>query len=97
MKLDCDRNSSGLRIKNIPLHVESESMSAAGQRVWRLRKLHQSVDAELREDGDGGVELRFLLNGECSYSRRWPTRALAVAEAAEKRAELEREGWMFHW
>ena len=64
--------------------------------MWRLRKLHQYVDAELVVDGEG-VEIQFLLNGACSYTRRWPTRALALAEAGEKRAELEREGWMFHW
>jgi hypothetical protein len=72
------------------------SVSEGGQRVWRLRKLHQYVDAELVVDGEG-VELQFLLNGARSYSRRWPTRALALADASEKRAELEREGWMFHW
>jgi hypothetical protein len=64
--------------------------------VWRLRKLHQCVDAELVVDGEG-AEIQLLLNGARSYSRRWSTRALALADASEKRAELEREGWMFHW
>jgi hypothetical protein len=68
------------------------------QRVWRLRKLHDHVDAELIEHGeDGGVEVRFFYNGELTFARRLPTRALAAAEAGAKRAELEREGWMFHW
>jgi hypothetical protein len=67
-----------------------------GGRVWRLRKLHQSIDATLADAG-GGVELQFLLNGEVMYTRRWPTRALALADAASRRAELEREGWMPHW
>ena len=65
-------------------------------RIWRLRKLHQSVDAELRPV-DGEVELRFLFNGELSYSQRCATRETALAAAAAKRAELEREGWSFHW
>jgi hypothetical protein len=70
----------------------------AGQRVWRLRKQHQSVDAELRGASDGyGVEIQFLLNGEVSYRRQWPTREAALAEAAAKRDELERHGWMEHW
>ncbi len=64
--------------------------------MWRLRKLHQWVDAEIRLDGDA-VVLLFLLNGALTYERRWPTRAEAMAEAAGKRAELEREGWMAHW
>ena len=68
----------------------------AGHRVWRLRKLHQSIDATLTDAGDGGVQLQFLLNGEVMYTRRWPTRELALAEAAGRRAELEREGWMPH-
>lgn len=68
------------------------------QRLWRLRKLHDSVDAELKErEGDSEVEVLFFYNGAFSYSRQLPSRALAVAEASAKRAELEREGWMFHW
>jgi hypothetical protein len=66
------------------------------QRIWRLRKLHQSVDAELRPIGNE-VEVRFLFNGELSYVRRCATRQLALETAATKREELEREGWMFHW
>ena len=68
------------------------------QRLWRLRKLHHSVDAELSSGPEGdSVELRYLYDGERAYRRRWPTRALAVREATHKRAELEREGWVFHW
>jgi hypothetical protein len=55
------------------------------------------VDAELQVEGEGDVLLRFFLNGTLTYSRRWPSRALALHEAADKRAELEREGWMLHW
>jgi hypothetical protein len=65
-------------------------------RVWRLRKLHQQADARLREDGQG-AEVQFFYNGVLTYTRWWPTRVLALADAAEKRAELEREGWMEHW
>ena len=69
-----------------------------GQRLWRLRKLHQSVDAELNEEREGGgVAVQFFYNGKLSYARHLPTRALAVAEAGAKRAELERDGWTFHW
>jgi hypothetical protein len=68
----------------------------ASSRIWRLRKLHQQADARLRED-DQGAEVQFFYNGVLTYTRRWPTRVLALAGAAEKRAELEREGWTSHW
>jgi hypothetical protein len=75
--------------------VDSERHSS--HRLWRLRKRDKYVDAELRGvDGDV-VEIRFLLNGERTYKRQWPTRGEALAEAAERRAELERQGWMEHW
>jgi len=54
------------------------------------------VDAELHPIGTE-LELRFLFNGELSYSQRYATREVALATAAAKRAELEREGWSFHW
>jgi hypothetical protein len=69
----------------------------AEQRVWRLRKLHQSVDAELHNHSGSAVELRFLYNGDVAYARVCHNRAEALSEAAAKRAELERDGWMFHW
>ena len=68
------------------------------QRLWRLRKLHQYADAELHEtSGSTAAEVRFFYNGEFSYGRTHPTLELALAEAATKRAELERDGWTFHW
>lgn len=74
---------------------------AAGQgtsrRLWRLRKRHQSVDAELWSGDGAGVELRYLLGGGLTYRRIWESRDAAIREAMAKRAELEREGWTFHW
>jgi hypothetical protein len=67
------------------------------RRLWRLRKLHDTVDAELTDVAAGGVEVQFFYNGRLSYARRLATRAQAIGEAAAKRAELEREGWTFHW
>ena len=73
-------------------------MSSSAHRIWRLRKLHQSLDAEVRADGgEGAVILQLKLNGELTYTRRWGTRAEALADAASRRTDLEREGWMFHW
>jgi hypothetical protein len=67
------------------------------KRLWRLRKLHDTVDAEISELPGGAVEVLFFYNGALTYTRRCATRAGAVGEAASKRAELEREGWTFHW
>ena len=44
-----------------------------------------------------GVEVLFFFNGDLSYARTHETIEGALAEASAKRAELEREGWMFHW
>ena len=70
-----------------------------------MRRLHHHVDAELfpvppraaDAAGESGVELRFRYNGELTYRRVWSSRDQAIAEASAKRAELERDGWMFHW
>jgi hypothetical protein len=72
-------------------------MSSSVQRVWRLRKLSQTIDAELQPGTASGVDLQFRLNGTIMYSKPCSTREEAVREAGEKRSELEREGWMPHW
>jgi len=66
-------------------------------RLWRLRKQNLFVDAQIRDEGRDGFEIAFLYNGELSYRRRWSTRDEAMADAAARRAEPEREGWAFHW
>ena len=68
-----------------------------GERLWRLRKQRQQVDAVLQEHGAAGVELQFFYNGELAYGQHCLTRDLAIAKAAEKRQELERSGWTAHW
>lgn len=72
-------------------------LPGASRRLWRLRKLHHIVDAELVARLPGGFELRYAYDGKLSSCRVWPTRAQALEDAAARRAELEREGWMFHW
>ena len=69
----------------------------ADYRLWRLKKLHQAVDAELHCLAPDAFEVRYRLNGQTSYARQCLSRAEAVADAATKRAELERDGWVFHW
>jgi hypothetical protein len=46
---------------------------------------------------DGEYVVRFLYDGTVTYERRWASRSDAFAEAAAKRSELERSGWMSHW
>lgn len=67
-------------------------------RLWRLRKRHLYVDAELHTlDGGRAYEVRILYGTTLTSSRRSETRMDAVADAKARRAELEREGWTFHW
>jgi len=66
------------------------------ERLWRVRRRQQSVDAVLCEQGNN-VTLEFVMNGKRVTSRTWPSRAKAVKAATEKRKELERAGWATHW
>ena len=94
MELQSRPNAVGGEVISFAAMVERDR----AQRLWRLRKLHDYVDAEIKEGGgEGAIEVHFFFNGAFSYSRQLATRALAVAEASAKRTELEREGWMFHW
>lgn len=63
------------------------------ERVWSMEKSGRRMDAELRYHGEHGVEIQFFYKAEFYQSRRWNTKAEALAEAEEKRRELEREGW----
>ena len=67
------------------------------ERIWRLRKRQQSIDAVLRTSGDGGCALEFTMNGRRLTVRRCASRAQAVKAATDKRKELERAGWATHW
>lgn len=81
--------------------VQSVAVSdPAGQviRLWRLRKRHLYVDAELHPvDGATAYEVRILYGTTLTSTRRSATRAEAVDDARARRAELERQGWTFHW
>jgi len=74
-------------------------MDAKGAlRIWRLRKRHLYVDAELKRVQDTGEwDVLVYYGTTLTSTRRCATRAEAVAEAKSRRAELEREGWTFHW
>jgi hypothetical protein len=61
-----------------------------------VRKNHTSIDAQLSDRGVG-VEIRYLYDGEPVFSQRWPTRQLALTDAAARLRDLQRAGWTTHW
>jgi len=69
---------------------------ARGDRLWRLRKLNQQVDATIAGEGSS-ISLRMFYNSRLVYQRSWPSREDAIADAAERRLTLERHGWTAHW
>jgi len=69
-----------------------------GERVWRARKHHTWIDAQLNPSSDGtGFELQFFYDGSPVLSRVWPTREEAVAHADRQLRDLQRAGWNSHW
>lgn len=67
-------------------------------RIWRLRKRNLYVDAELRPvAGSSEFALAIYYGSSLTWSGRYSNRSEAVAAATVRRAELEREGWTFHW
>ena len=71
---------------------------AMRERLWRLRRRQHYVDAHISPPGpDGRVELSISFSGTPTWSHQSPSRADAVSLALARRADLEREGWTFHW
>jgi hypothetical protein len=68
------------------------------QRLWRVRKNHTWIDAQLRAGPDSGAsELQFFYDGVLVLARQWPTRDEALEHAAGQLRELQRAGWNTHW
>jgi hypothetical protein len=68
------------------------------ERIWRVRKNHTWIDAQVRDGADAGAsEIQFYYDGVLVCVRRWPSRAEALAHAAEQLRELQRAGWNTHW
>ena len=65
-------------------------------RLWRVRKDHTWIDAHM-STGPAAVEVQFLLDGERVFTREFPSRALATAEADRRLRDLQRAGWTTHW
>jgi hypothetical protein len=64
-----------------------------GEHLWAIRKDGQQVECELRDHGEWGVEVQVYREREFLYGRRWPTRALALAEATESGSKTAASSW----
>jgi hypothetical protein len=98
---------------NAPDSSPDPRLPPASRRLWRLRKLHHFIDAEIvmlyaeaKSEGPHmelrgvdlrSVELRYAYDGRLSSRRVWPSKADALADASARRGQLERDGWTFHW
>ena len=63
------------------------------ERLWTVVKGGRHIDAELLKQGEAGVELQFMLNGDLARACRFAFRDRALAEAAARRVRLLGEGW----
>jgi len=73
-------------------------ISEAAERVWRVRKNHTWIDAQVRQVPDSAaVELQFFYDGAQVFARRWPSREHALNHAADQLRDLQRVGWNTHW
>jgi len=68
-----------------PNHRIPPRQPRAGASLWTIQKDGRNLTCELRDDGEWGVELQVYREGEFLYGRRWATRALALAEAEERK------------
>jgi len=66
------------------------------ERLWRVRKRHDHIDAVLHE-GPGGWELQFGCNDRPLVIWHFDAQDDARREAAMRLKELQRAGWTTHW
>jgi len=66
------------------------------QRIWRVRRRHDSIEAYLRPAG-ADWSLQFLRNGRVLFVLAFSSREDAAAVAAARLEELQRAGWSEHW
>ena len=68
-----------------PNRTTAPRQARVGERLWVIQKNGRQLDCELRDDGAAGVEV--LVSG-----RRWASRALAIEEAGDRKAQYLRDG-----
>ncbi|HUL75461.1 MAG TPA: hypothetical protein VLT86_20275 [Vicinamibacterales bacterium] len=65
-------------------------------RLWRVRKRHDHIDAVLHAS-PAGWELQFGRNDRPLVVWQFATEAEARREADARLKELQRAGWTSHW
>jgi len=61
--------------------------------LWTLRKDERTATAAMRVIRDFGVELRVLSNESLRVGRLYSDVSAVLADATERRRELESRGW----
>jgi hypothetical protein len=74
----------------------TQTPAALRNRLWRVRKRHDHLDALLRGRGHHWT-LEFRRNDRPLVARDFGSRAAARAEADARLRELQRAGWTVHW
>ena len=63
-------------------------------RLWRVRKDHHTLEADLRSHDDSyGVELQILCDGDLVFGRHYDRRELATGEAHALLQHYRADGW----
>jgi hypothetical protein len=65
-------------------------------RLWRVRKRHDHIDALLRESPPGW-QLQYERNDRPLVTFQFETEREARREADRRLRELQRTGWTSHW
>jgi hypothetical protein len=65
-------------------------------RLWRARRRHDHIEAELRPDGAAWV-LAYARNDRLLLEQRYTREDAARDDAAARLKDLQRAGWVDHW
>ena len=76
--------------------ITTEGFVDLNDRLWRLRRRHDHIDAIIRRRG-ALWELTFLRNDRLMLTRHYTRLDLARAEADRRLRDLQRAGWNTHW
>jgi hypothetical protein len=66
------------------------------RRLWRVRRQHHYIDAELYPS-DAGWALEFSRDGRRMVTRSFSSREEAADAADARLREFQRVGWTQHW
>jgi hypothetical protein len=79
---------------NVTRYTRRQGMDS--QRLWRVRKRYDHIDAEIRRRGPQW-ELTISRNDRRLFSWRFADRDGATSEARTRLRDLQRSGWHTHW